>query len=219
LDQDGLAVQTMRSDTYVHPGERLTCVGCHESKLEAIARPALSGQLPKALRRAPSVLAKEPEGSYPLTFARLVQPVLNARCVECHDKPADSRTGKKPPSLSGTGTGWSQAYSSLTRGHASSNSLSWAMCGGNGIMIRHNELQYSVPGKIGARASGLYRMLKAGHHDVKLEPEEARRLWLWLDCNSVFYGAYQDTAKQAKGEIVKPIYGIPEWTPFDQLVR
>ena len=32
LDEKGLAVQSMRSVTYVHPGERLTCLGCHESK-------------------------------------------------------------------------------------------------------------------------------------------------------------------------------------------
>jgi len=29
LDERGLAVQSMRSDTYVHPGEGLTCQGCH----------------------------------------------------------------------------------------------------------------------------------------------------------------------------------------------
>ncbi|MBM4080991.1 MAG: hypothetical protein FJ278_14900, partial [Planctomycetes bacterium] len=35
LDERGLAVQTMRSDTYLHPGERLTCQGCHEPKRSA----------------------------------------------------------------------------------------------------------------------------------------------------------------------------------------
>ena len=32
LDKDGVAVQTMRSATYVHPGETLTCLGCHEGR-------------------------------------------------------------------------------------------------------------------------------------------------------------------------------------------
>ena len=32
LDAQGRAVQSMRSITYVHPGEQLTCVGCHESQ-------------------------------------------------------------------------------------------------------------------------------------------------------------------------------------------
>ncbi|MHC4199447.1 MAG: HzsA-related protein, partial [Planctomycetota bacterium] len=32
LDGNGMVVQTMRSGTYVHPGETLSCVGCHEVK-------------------------------------------------------------------------------------------------------------------------------------------------------------------------------------------
>ena len=32
LDAEGRAVQTMRSLTYVQPGEMLSCVGCHESR-------------------------------------------------------------------------------------------------------------------------------------------------------------------------------------------
>ena len=47
-------------------------------------------------------------------------------------------------------------------------------------------------------------MLKKGHHDVKLTDEEMYRITLWLDCNTNFYGAYRDTDKQAKGEVVMP---------------
>ena len=50
----------------------------------------------------------------------------------------------------------------------------------------------------------LYKMLKKGHHDVKLTDEEMYRITLWLDCNTNFYGAYRDTDKQAKGEVVMP---------------
>ena len=32
LDEHGMAVQSMRSGTYVHPGEHLSCQGCHEPK-------------------------------------------------------------------------------------------------------------------------------------------------------------------------------------------
>jgi len=32
LDERGMAVQSMRSVTYVHAGEQLTCTGCHESR-------------------------------------------------------------------------------------------------------------------------------------------------------------------------------------------
>ena len=33
LDEDGFAYQTMRTVTYVQPGERVACFGCHESRL------------------------------------------------------------------------------------------------------------------------------------------------------------------------------------------
>ncbi len=62
----------------------------------------------------------------------------------------------------------------------------------------------TVPGKFGAKASKLVELLERGHYDVKLSPAEFRRITLWLDCNSDFFGAYEDTAAQARGEIVKP---------------
>ncbi len=40
LDENFMAVQTMRSVTYVHRGEHLTCVGCHESPRKSIAPPS-----------------------------------------------------------------------------------------------------------------------------------------------------------------------------------
>ena len=52
-DEKGMAVQSMRSGTYVHPGEQLTCQGCHEDKWTAIPLPETT---PLAFRpgRAPS---------------------------------------------------------------------------------------------------------------------------------------------------------------------
>jgi len=205
LDENGLAVQTMRSATYLHPGEHLTCLGCHEPR----TRTASEGtrQLPKALRRAPSVLKPEPSGSYPLSFPRLVQPVLNAKCVRCHERSLSA------PSLHGDQfgkNGWSEAFLTLRE-------RAWGMSGGNGIALK--EPQYSVPGQMGARVSSLYLFLTRGHKNVKLSPNQLRRITLWLDCNSNFYGAYHDIEKQARGEVVRPRLGVPEWSDFQQLVR
>lgn len=206
LDENGLAVQTMRSDTYVHPGERLTCIGCHENKTRAA--PIDQSKSPLALQRAPSEPRPEAAGSYPLTFPRLVQPVLEARCVKCHEE----KRKEKAPSLRGDvwvkGSGRSEAFETLRK-------YGWGMSGGNGVALR--EPQYSTPGQVGARASRLYAMLVNGHHDVKLTQEELRRITLWLDCNSNFYGAYRDKEKQARGEVVAPLVGLPPWTPFEEL--
>ncbi|MHC4253794.1 MAG: HzsA-related protein, partial [Planctomycetota bacterium] len=94
LDSRGLAVQSMRSAAFVHRGERLICQGCHEPKgrMHAGART----RPPKALRRAPSKIQPEADGSYPLLFPRLVQGVLDRNCVKCHVK----NRAKKAPDLS-----------------------------------------------------------------------------------------------------------------------
>lgn len=207
LDAQGVAVQTMRSDTYLHPGERMTCIGCHEDKHKALTAPAMTGLA--AFKRPPSELKPEASGSYPLSFPRLVQPVLDAKCVACHDK------DPKRPNLHAEVTakfGWSKSFESLRKS-------AWGMSGGNGIMIKNRELQYSLPGKIGARASKLYPMLAKGHHDVQLTAAELRRITLWLDCNSNFYGAYDRTDDQGAGKVVRPRFGIPAWSDFDGLVR
>ena len=210
LDENGIVVQTMRSSTYVHPGETLACIGCHERKSST---PKAGRKLPTAIKRAPSEIKPEAEGSYPLSFARLVQPVLDKKCVECHEK----NRNKKAPSLRGdefSGKhGWSEAFNTLQR-------MAWRKHGGNGVIIQ-NQGSYSVPGKVGARESKLYKHLtkKGGHHDLELTPEEMRRITLWLDCNSNFYGAYLETEKQARGEIVKPQFGLPPWIEFEKLVR
>ena len=204
LDEKGMMVQNMRSATYLHPGETLSCIGCHESKQ---ATPKNTGA-PLALRRAPSKLKPEATGSYPLTFPRLVQPVLDAKCISCHGK------NEKAPSLRGDAfvkNGWSEAMGTLSK-------YAWGKSGGNGA-IRKNGRSYSIPGKEGARVSKLYKMLAAGHHDVKLSPEEMRRITLWLDCNSNFFGAYYDEKKQQSSEIVKPLLGLPRHLPFEELIR
>jgi hypothetical protein len=138
-----------------------------------------------------------------------VQPVLDRHCVACHDE----KRSERAPSLRGDRFGphgWSEAFHTL-RGHA------WARSGGNGIALK--ERQYSVPGQDGARVSPLHQLLARGHHQVRLPAEDQRRLTLWLDCNSNFYGAYHATAAQARGEVVRPRFGVPPWIPFEQLVR
>lgn len=192
LDEQGYAVQTMRSDTYLHPGETLTCTGCHEGKHRAANFEA--GQPPLAMRRAPSRLGPEADGANPMLFPRLVQPVLDRHCVECHGKEDNA------PDLAATvfgEWGWSQAYHALAK-------FAWAKHGGNGALKR-NETSYSVPGEVGARASKLTALLDKGHHDVVVPAEDLHRITLWLDGNSVFYGAYHDLERQTRGEIVLPV--------------
>ena len=47
-------------------------------------------------------------------------------------------------------------------------------------------------------------MLRSGHHGVKLPPADMRRITTWLDCNSVFFGAYGELDEQIAGKLVRP---------------
>jgi hypothetical protein len=42
------------------------------------------------------------------------------------------------------------------------------------------------------------------HYGVQLSDEDFHRVTLWLDCNSEFYGAYENAEAQARGEAVHP---------------
>ncbi|NQT17855.1 MAG: discoidin domain-containing protein, partial [Planctomycetes bacterium] len=172
LDERGLAVQSMRSATYVHPGERLTCQGCHERKHRPPAQPA---SLPLALRRAPSKIRSDVDGSKPFNYVRLVQPVLDRNCVQCHRE-------KKALDLSGTvagNYGWTQSYTGLAAKygfyfHVTNGSINTGVHGG----------ARTIPGQFGARAAPLMAYMDEDHYGVELSQEDFHRLTLWLDCNS-----------------------------------
>jgi hypothetical protein len=185
LDQDGLAVQSMRSATHLHEGEQLTCVGCHEPKSRVAESP---GSVPLALRREPSRLKPGVDGSNPFSYPRLVQPVLDRHCVECHAEHADTapNLGREPLVRN-----WYASYHSLVRQHGFHN---------------YGDGYRTTPGRFGARASKLYALLEKGHYDVKLSDEELHRLTLWLDSTSMFYGVYEREGGQAqlRGEIARP---------------
>jgi hypothetical protein len=154
---------------------------------------------PLRLTREVEDPALEPGQAMPISFARLVQPVLQRHCVECHARTpkagslSASIVANKQPQRKYDGYGWSEAYLTL-------QPFAWTARpgGGNGGPM------ISIPGKVGARASKLFDLLSKGHHDVKLPEADLRRITLWLDCDSPFFGAYHDVEKQARGELVLP---------------
>jgi hypothetical protein len=172
LDGDGLAVQTMRSLTYVQPDQTLSCVGCHESR---DAAPAI-GRPPLAAVREPSKLAAAPAGSWPLRFDELVQPVLDQHCVRCH----------------APGGGNDEAARlDLTAAHAYESLLGF----GDGDLRRLAfERDRSVPGECVARHSKLLALLTAaaGHEGVRLDADSLQRLITWMDVYAQRLGHFSD---------------------------
>jgi len=192
LDERGFAVQSMRSVTYAHPGERLSCQGCHEPRHRA---PRRAEVVPLALRRSPSQIQPDLDGANPFNFVRLVQPALDRNCVACHQE-------KQALDLAGIVEGkhgWTRSYANLAGKygfyfHVFNGAINTGVHGG----------ARTIAGQFGAAASPLLPFLDERHYGVKLSPDDLHRLTLWLDCNSEFYGAYENTVAQGRGEVVKP---------------
>ena len=202
LDADGFAYQTMRSVTYVQPGERVSCVGCHEHRRTAPLRKPLDVM---ALRRGPSRIEPGELGGRPFSYEEMVQPVLDKRCVECH--------GAEEPDggIDLTGTphqGFTKSYVSLCgdadfwAGGTNPDSAAKALVPRFG---GRNRVQVTPTGGVyGALGSRLMKLLRTGHEDVELAPDELRRLAAWIDLNAIFYGVNlpDAQARQLRGETV-----------------
>jgi hypothetical protein len=185
LDERGLAVQSMRSATAFRAGERLTCQGCHAPGQRAPRVPAAT---PLAMRRAPSRLEPDVDGSNPFSYPRLVQPVLDRNCVSCHEANRGKALNLAREPM---GSKWYASYSSLTPRFG---------------FFDYGDGYRTTPGRFGARASKLLGLLDQGHYGVKLSEEDFHRLTLWLDCSSMFYGVYEKEGGEAqlRGELVRP---------------
>ncbi len=124
-----------------------------------------------------------------------MQPVLDRHCVECHrEKGALPLDGEpQEPHL------WARSYENLAKDYGfyfnvSNGSITDGVHGGS----------RTIPGAFGARAAKLFDYLNGQHYDAKPSQEDIYRLALWLDCNSEFFGAYENTGAQSRGEPVTP---------------
>jgi hypothetical protein len=193
LDEKGMAVHSMRSATYVHPGEHLSCQGCHEDKWQGAPKAYVR---PMALARPPSKIVPEVVGgAIPFNYIQLVKkPVFDSQCVPCH------REHPKAPDMS---------YASLARNNRAFSypgevpALQMLGVGGS----------RTTPGGFGARASGILKSLATQpyHKDVKLTDEQWRRLTLWLDLNSNEIGWIGNDRRQ----IAAQKQGEALWPPID----
>jgi hypothetical protein len=184
LDEKGQAVQSMRSVTYLQPGERRSCIGCHEPR----GTVPTNKQNLLALKRPPSKIKPGPDGTRPFSYPRLIQPVLDRHCVRCHN----GTTGDLKSRLVLTGEpagSFSKSYESLKP------SIRWYEWGGSSITQ-----VVTKPGRIGADESPLLKILENPTHSkhVNLDKEEQDRLHIWLDGNVPFYGTYDEQQQLAQ---------------------
>ena len=192
LDQNNMAIQSMRSTAFVHPGERLTCLGCHEAKNGSYA---VKTEQPLAFRRKPSALEPECGPVEPISFYRLVAPIFKSRCLACHVK-----EGKGLQKMD---------YADLR-----DDAFYFGGGFGGSTMQKIHGGSRSIAGRFGAAASRIGRALLTEAHRKAVPEEERHRVILWLDANSLRYSTYRDTAAQERGELVWPLLDIDPAHPL-----
>ena len=135
-----------------------------------------------------------PDGSHPLSYPILVQPVLDRHCVSCHNpkKPEGNVILTGEPAKT-----FSRSYNALVKLVSFS---AW-------VLPNNNYEPLTEPDRFGARGSKLTKLLDDGHYDVKLSDQDWERLVTWMDANALFYGTFNpdEQARQLRGErIVGP---------------
>ncbi|MDP6543438.1 MAG: hypothetical protein QGH60_05560 [Phycisphaerae bacterium] len=200
LDENGLAVMTMRTLVYLQPGEFRSCVGCHEQKGNA---PPVS---PMAMKGKPVAIVPPTDPSYAngFSFMRSVQPVLDRHCIRCHgldkiDGKLDLLGTVEKPKLP---KGWMKsAILKVTRSYNS-------ICNAPGLIKIAKfkaETHTTRPRDYFAAASKLAPLLLKGHAKVKFTAREIAPIIDWLDVNSQYCGNYsfnriEDRQADATGE-------------------
>jgi hypothetical protein len=188
LDEEGLAVQSMRSGTYVHPGEQLSCVGCHEHKTRTLR----DGGIRSAMRRPPSKIQPEVIGLEPISYYRHVKPILESKCVGCHRQNKGGFVDTSYEAL--------EPYAFYFHGS------------GGGHLPQHGAYR-ATAGRFGARESRMGKAILGNRHqqrlkDGKFSDDDIKRIALWLDLNSMEFGSSsidpEDQTRQRAGRIVWP---------------
>ncbi|MBT7298586.1 MAG: hypothetical protein HN849_03695, partial [Victivallales bacterium] len=174
LDKDLNELQRMRSVVQLQPGEKRSCIGCHEDR-----RRAPIAKLRTAHLREADTPDPPPWGAGPFAYEKVVQPVLDRSCVRCH-------TPKHPRKLDLTGVldkdRIPASYRTLIR-KGLVHYLDWGYnSGGNG---KREALTF------GTVKSKLFKTLADGHQEVKLTKDEMRALKCWVDLNCPLWPDYQ----------------------------
>jgi formylglycine-generating enzyme required for sulfatase activity len=196
LDEEGKAVQLMRSWITAMPGETVSCIGCHESQ-----NAVTPSKKTKAAEMSPSEITPWYGQRRGFSFVREVQPVLDKYCISCHyaenkEKIASFQDSSPKPLLANTNyinlkSRFSSSYYELRRFVRTPT--------------KESDMKVLLPWEFHADTNRLVQLLQAGHYRVELDREAWDRLITWIDLNAPFHGNWRDvmTEEENYTELVK----------------
>ena len=141
------------------------------------------------LNRTKAVVDTEQNDGF--SFTRLIQPILDAKCIACHDGSGDKAPaemdlrgtrGQLPPSDDQSKRKYSTAYLALTYKGQCNDKINFA----HGLGFA----PFKPPYSFGAARSSVWQMLAKGHGKVRLTDAELRTLACWIDLAVPFCGSY-----------------------------
>ena len=188
LDAEGKALQLMRSWTVAMPGEKLTCIGCHEN----------ANMTPQVKRF--SAMNREPERLKPFygptrgfSFQREVQPVLDKYCVSCHDGKLPAGRYVPADRIIGTGPNTGKTFAACGipnfTTHREAHTHLHPYVRRNGP---EGDYHLLTPLEFHASSSELFQMLDKGHHNVQLDADALAHLITWADLNAPYHGTWTE---------------------------
>ncbi len=186
LDAEGQALQLMRSWMTAMPGERVSCVGCHESQ-NSVAPTRTT----YASARPPNEISPWYGSTRGFSFRREVQPVLDRYCINCHD---GSKAGVAKSSLDIRDSpdvnpaAGSSSYNNGTKFPPSYIALR--------SFVRtptiESDIHLLMPAEYRANTTALIQLLKRGHYGVQLDAESWDRIYTWIDLNTPAHGTWRE---------------------------
>jgi len=178
LDADYMELQRMRTFVNMTPGEKRSCVGCHEPRREA---PIAKHGYPLAMKHPASAITPQPGDTGPrmVHYPRDIQPILDKHCVGCH-------SGESPRGdldLSGEPTTlWSKSYESLV-----SKKLISFLYG----CVGEANIPAELPLSFGSHRSRLVERIGKAPCKSKLTRTEFIKIVTWIDANAPYYGTHR----------------------------
>jgi len=177
LDENYMQLQHMPTFINLRPGEKRSCIGCHEHRKNA---PPMDRVMPSAMKHPVQELALQPGDTGPrmVHYAEDVQPVLDKHCVGCH-------SGKDPKGrldLTGVPTeSWNRSYENIMgKGLVSSRQCGFGRSG----------FRPTPPLSFGSHLSKLVAKMRSEPCKGKTTQGEFVRITTWIDANSPYYGTY-----------------------------
>jgi hypothetical protein len=190
LDEQGRALQTMRSSVGLLPGERRGCVGCHEQ--HTISAPNETGL---AVRHEPRDLTPPPWGTASISYERLVQPVFDQHCGTCHQGDGEGRAKLDLTLRRGNGV-FKEPYLTLIgpidyglNKKPHTPGLAGALMCENFEQSDPESYATTRPMQHLSYTSPLIALCESGqHHGVQLDPVSLQKLIGWVDANCPYRG-------------------------------